>query len=722
MAKYKEKLKAELGGVTEKAKVIKKRKVISREYDEFKKAFLPKHMSYYEKICNFSAKVAKIKPAEKKRAELLRSIDICHLQITPEGSYGFALFFPVLIMLLGTLVSFILFASMFFAMFFVVLGLALIYPLMQMPNFLANRWRMKASNQMVQCIFYIVTYMRHTSNLERGIEFASDHLATPLSLDLRKVLWDVETGKFDAVKDSLEDYLKTWKEWNREFIESFHLVESSLYEASENKRLDTLDKALTVILTETYEKMLHYAHDLQSPITMLHMLGVILPILGLVILPLVVSFMGGEDTSPVRLILYIGLIYNIAIPFGVYYLGRIILSKRPTGYGDSDISEENPELKKYKKILIKLGKKEIGINPIFISVLVFVVLLFIGLSPLVMHFLNPGFEVRLFNGAFELLGYICPGGLECALSDRIGPYGLGASILSLAITLSAGLGFGSYFALRSGNVIKIRNKTKKLEDEFASALFQLGNRLGDGLPAEIAFGRTAEIMEGTTSGDFYSMVNRNITKLGMSVREAIFDGKVGALIFFPSKIIESSMKVLVESIKKGPRIAAQALISMSQYIKEIHRVNERLKDLLSEIISSMQSQIKFLTPAIAGIVVGITSMITNILTRLTAQISSVVAETGEGGTAGIGGIVNLFGSGIPTYYFQIVVGLYVVQITYILVVISNNIENGEDKLTERYNIGKDLVRSALLYCFIAATVMILFNFVAGQIMSGVIGG
>lgn len=721
MQKYKERLKRELGGVTENPKkMTPEKRVISKEYREFKESFLPRHMSLYEKACNLAEKIAKIKPQKKKREELQRSINICHLEMTPEGTYAFALFFPVLVILLGVLVSFILFNSLFLSFFFVVLGLILIYPLMQMPNLLANRWRMKASNQMVQCIFYIVTYMRHTSNLERALEFASDHLAPPLALDLRKVLWDVETGEFDTLKDSLENYLLTWKEWNREFVEAFHLIESSLYEPSENRRLDTLDKSLTVILTETYEKMLHYAHNLQSPITMLHMLGVILPILGLVILPLVVSFMAGEDTSPARLALYIAVLYNIAIPFGVYYLGRMILSKRPTGYGESDISQENPELKKYKNILFKLGGKEFGINPIFVSVAVFAVLFLVGISPLLIHLLNPGFEINIL-GQFDLMGYICAGGGECLLSERIGPYGIGAAILSLVLTLSLGLGVGSYFALRSSNVIKIRNKTKKLEDEFASALFQLGNRLGDGLPAEIAFGKTSEIMRGTTSGDFYALVNRNVTKLGMSVKEAIFSPKTGALVYFPSKVIESSMKVLVESIKKGPKIAARALISMSQYIKEIHRVNERLKDLLSEIISSMKSQIKFLTPAIAGIVVGITSMITNILTRLTAQISSITAETGEASVTGVGGIINLFGTGIPTYYFQIVVGLYVVQITYILVIISNSIENGADKLTERYNLGKNMIRSVLLYCVIAAVVMVLFNFIANQIMQNTLG-
>ena len=129
-----------------------------------------------------------------------------------------------------------------------------------------------------------------------------------------------------------------------------------------------MDKALDVILSETYEKMLHYAHNLKGPITMLHMMGVILPILGLVILPLVVSFMGSVRWY------HLATLYNIILPIGVFYLGKNILSKRPTGYGDSDISEENPELKKYKKVkLFKLGRKEFRVDPLFVSIFVFLV-------------------------------------------------------------------------------------------------------------------------------------------------------------------------------------------------------------------------------------------------------------------------------------------------------------------------------------------------------------
>ncbi len=178
------------------------------------------------------------------------------------------------------------------------------------------------------------------------------------------------------------------------------------------------------------------------------------------------------------------------------------------------------------------------------------------------------------------------------------------------------------------------------------------------------------------------------------------------------------MKVLTQAIKKGPLIAAQALTNVARYLKEIHKVNERLKDLMADIISSMTSQIKFLTPAIAGIVIGITSMITSILGKLSQQLEQVTQSvSGAESAAGTTGILGLFGDGIPTYYFQLIVGVYVVQITFILTVIANGLENGSDKLSERYQLGINLVRSTILYVLISGAVMLLFNIIAGRILT-----
>ncbi|MFC1769287.1 hypothetical protein ACFLZX_06005 [Nanoarchaeota archaeon] len=708
LQKYKARLETELT-----AKNLPPSKVIySREYQQFRKEILPPHLNLYEKLCNWCGKIFKIKPPTQREKELQEAIGMCHLNITPIGSTSFSIIAPLVFGIITSLIFYLIFQSMFFVFFFALTSLYLIIPLGKLPDFIATTWRLKASNQMILCIFYVVTYMRHTSNIELALDFAAEHLSPPLSLDIKKILWDVETEKYPSVKESLEAYLKTWKKYNIEFIESFHMIESSLYEGSEEKRLAALDKGLDLILEETYEKMLHYAHNLKSPITMLHMMGIILPILGLVILPLVVSFL--EEIRWYHL----STIYNLFLPAIVYLMGKKILATRPTGYGDTDISEDNPQLKKYKNMVFSSGKSEFKVNPLYVSIGIFVVFLLIGLSPLLLHaigFPDMGWgaadEKSPCGKSFCLLGYE-----KDAFDNDIGPFGVGAGLISMFITLGLGISLGVYFKLKSKNVIKIRRESKRLEEEFAGALFQLGNRIGDGLPTEMAVGRVAVTMEGTVSGKFFDLVSSNIRRLGMSVDEAIFNKKYGAILYFPSRVIESSMKVLTESVKKGPAVAARALMNVAKYIKEIHRVNERLKDLLADVISSMKSQIKFLAPVISGIVIGITSMITNILGKLGGQIETFESPD-ISNTANLAQLQDILGGrGIPSYYFQIMVGIYVVQIVYILTVLSNGIENGTDSLNEKYELGINLIRSTIMYVLIAAIVSLLFNIIANNIL------
>ncbi|MFC1741674.1 hypothetical protein ACFL3V_04015 [Nanoarchaeota archaeon] len=725
LAKYKTKLEVNLSPEDEQVQSIGV--IRTREYQEFKQEYLPKHMSWYEKVCNKAEQLTKITPDKKKAAALQESIDVCHINITPTGAYTFSLLFPLAYVLFGVLISFMLTqGGMFFPVFFLMTGGIMLGPLGRIPHFMADAWRMKASNQMVLSIFYVVTYMRHTSNLELAIDFAAEHLSPPLSLDFKRIIWNIETEKYSSVKESLDAYLDSWKKWNMEFIEAMHLIEGSLLEGDETARVNMLDKSLDLILQETYEKMLHYAHNLKAPITMLHMLGIILPILGLVILPMVVSFMEGVGWY------HLSTLYNIILPASVYYLGKQILAKRPTGYGNVDVSK-NPELKKYRNFILKLGPSEIVINPIYVSIFIAATCLFIAFLPLIIHIINPGWDLVLTRGGeiavineyehedakFYFIGYKESNDPE---KGFIGPFGLGAALVSVFMPLSAGLAIGFYHKVRTKNVLKIRDRTKKLEAEFASALFQLGNRLGDGFPAEIAFQKVAMTIPDTYSGKFFGLVSQNITKLGMSVEQAIFDQHTGAILEYPSDLIETSMKVLVESAKKGPLVAAQALINVSRYIKQMHSVDERLKDLMADTISSMKSQVKFLTPVISGIVMGITSMVTTILGKLGGQLKTLQDDSAAAGAAGgAAGLTQLFGDGMPTFYFQIVVGFYVVQIVYILTLLVNGIENGCDKLSEEYEIGTNLTRSTIMYCMLSLGVMIAFNMIAGNIIGGGVG-
>jgi hypothetical protein len=111
-------------------------------------------------------------------------------------------------------------------------------------------------------------------------------------------------------------------------------------------------------------------------------------------------------------------------------------------------------------------------------------------------------------------------------------------------------------------------------------------------------------------------------------------------------------------------------------------------------------------------------MITTILGNLSKQMTQLSQGTSNA-ASGIGGagMMSLFGDGIPTYYFQIIVGLYVVEIIFILTILSNGIENGSDKLGERFNLGKNLKKSTITYALIATAIIVLFNMIAGTVLT-----
>ncbi|MBU4502884.1 MAG: hypothetical protein KKA79_09890, partial [Nanoarchaeota archaeon] len=455
-------------------------------------------------------------------------------------------------------------------------------------------------------------------------------------------------------------------------------------------------------------------HNVKSPITVLHMLGVILPILGLIILPLMGSFLGVKWW-------HLLIVYNIILPVIVYQMGTNILAKRPMGYGERDILEEEPQFAQYKKVNF-LGSK---VDPKFPAITVGFFICLIGLMPIIIHVVDPTWDFVIGERFGLFLDYRdAETGLACSTGpDCLGPFGVGAAVLSLFFTLGVAIGLGLYYRLKTKQLIIIRERSKELEKEFSGSLFQLGNRIGDGIPAELAFGKVAENMKGTPTGDFLSIVNRNIRQLGMNVRDAIFDTDKGALLTFPSSLIESSMKVLVESARKGPKVVAQSLISISVYVERIHQVSERLKDLLADVTSSMVGQISFLTPMIAGVVVGIGSMITAIIGKLGQKIGGLAGEgagAAEGGGAvplNIQELVKIFPTEnlMPPFFFQIVVGLYVIEIIFILTVLSNSIQNGLDKLTEEHMMGKYFFTSTFFYFIIALIVTLVFSFMAGVI-------
>ncbi|MEI6849738.1 MAG: hypothetical protein WCK29_01740, partial [archaeon] len=708
--KYSKKIEQSLGDSTEKVNS-------SEEYLKFKQdmTVIPTN---YEKWAKSLGSVLKVKVSEKDRIKIQKELTMAHVDVTPSQALTlsvFAMLVVFFITMIGAMSFYLITGTL--QILFIFLGtlasMFVFYYAYSMPNRLASAWKLKASSQMVPAVLYTVVYMKHTSNLERAIEFAAQHLNGALGLDFKKIFYDVEVGKFSTIKQSLDSYLESWRDYSPEFVESMHLIESSLFEPSEERRIEILEKSLQVILDGVYEKMLKYSREIRSPLTNIYMLGIILPTLGLALLPLASTLLQGVIQWQ-----HVFLIFNVLIPFFVFYMASEALLKRPGGYGETSVLELSPDYYKYKSN-----------KPWITAALYAAPILILGLLPFIFQIDPLTSLLGLKNDyTFSQIGLNIGSVANSPLFDfktingvRTGPFGLMGVLLSLLIPLGIAIFFSTAYALKTKELIKARDSTTQLEEEFTNSMFQLGNRLGDGMPAELAFGKVAESTKGQTTQNFFSLVNMNIQQAGMSLENAIFDKKRGAIIYYPSDLISTSMRILVESVKKGLSAAARSLMSISEYVKNIQKINLRLRDLLAEIVSDMKSNMVFLAPLLAGIVVGLSSMIVLILNKL-MNFKEVVSsgETTTGISSGIfGSITKMFDitSMIPPYYIQVSIGIYIVEIIFILTSALVTINSGKDVLREKNELAKNLKKGITLYLITAFVAIVALTLLAGMALS-----
>ena len=414
---------------------------VSTDYETFRKESLPGSAHIYEKYCNFAQTLLPVTPDEKTTQKIEENLKKAHLGCSVQGVMGLSLLTSIIILIIGMV--FFIFISNTIGAGLILMAVANYFIFQSLPSILAKKFKSKASDQVIMAVFYIVAYMRFNSNLELAVSFAANYLGPPLSLDFKKLLWELDNSKYPNLKTAFDVYLEDWRDENLEFLEAIYLIESSLYESEEFRRISLLDKSLDIILQGNYEKVLHFAQELRGSVSTFNMIGIVLPILLLIILPLAASFGSPKGVWEIVVILY-----NIIIPVGVFYFGSTILNSKPSGA----TSIKTPNLKnlaQLQKYELKLGGKSIYLSPKIPALTILFVFLFIGFLPLLIHFggtipsdscasswdnsINSLFApigVEPFN-TFQEFKYIS----EDSGGYCYGPYGTYSGLLSLFIPL-----------------------------------------------------------------------------------------------------------------------------------------------------------------------------------------------------------------------------------------------------------------------------------------------
>jgi len=253
-----------------------------------------------------------------------------------------------------------------------------------------------------------------------------------------------------------------------------------------------------------------------------------------------------------------------------------------------------------------------------------------------------------------------------------------------------------------------------MEDQFPNALFELGNKVSGGTPVEISLKKAAESSDDMEISQLFKDAYNNIETMGMTFEQAIFDEKYGALKRFPSQMIDTIMTAILKSSSKGTDMAAETMLTISRYLKDVHKTEETLNDLMDESTTTIQLLAYMLAPIISGVAVGMSQTIITAMFQLSTSVQVPEGASGPGAGAGMGsgGFGNLLGGiddAIPPELLQLVVGVYLIQLLFILGTFYMKIVHGEDTTYKNIFIGKVLISGMIFYSITLLLVSSLFG-------------
>ncbi|MBU4245743.1 MAG: hypothetical protein KKE71_01750, partial [Nanoarchaeota archaeon] len=288
-------------------------------------------------------------------------------------------------------------------------------------------------------------------------------------------------------------------------------------------------------------------------------------------------------------------------------------------------------------------------------------------------------------------------------------HGMFSMLMSVSIVVALAIGDRVYNYASCFQKIALRRKISQIESEFEDALFALGSRIAGGTPIESAVVAAERDTKELEISEMFRIIIKNINRLSMTFKDALFDEKYGALQYYPSSLVRTVMKAVSESVQKGTRAASMSMLTISRYLRDIRSTQERIEDLLSSIVSSLKFQSFILIPVMSGVVVAVAQLILKILMDLGAQFRTLEG-TMPSGAAGIG-ISGIFPteSAVSAEVLQLIIGFYIVEILTIMGAFISRIEFGSDEIEESNMTQTLLIFGIIFYVITLVLVMTMFN-------------
>jgi hypothetical protein len=528
------------------------------------------------------------------------------------------------------------------------------------PKTYAKYLQIRSLGDIPEILSYLVMYLKLVPNLENSIKFAAAESSTVLAQDMRKLMWDIEIRVYAGVDDAMICFATQWGRYSDYFKRSLHLIHSSIQQRDEASRTMTLDRALDVSLEGTKETMHLFANRLHQPTVMLYSVGIMIPLSLVAMLP-AAGLVGLRIT-----IFQVFFIYDVLLPLFVLLYTRKILLSRPAAFNPPRIPAYHPEviaINKHKRLVL--------------SLLIGAFIAFPGVVFLIVPFMAS-------------LGF--PSSFVSYVSD---PHGLNAVVpTTLFFIWGVATAVTVYCVSVYRPYKKVRDEIKQIEKEFSDALYILGKRISEEKSPEESFMYAAKIMEGSRIAEVFHHTSYNLTATHTNLRDALFSTEFGSLQHVYSDRVHAILRLFVEGIQKSQRAVSASLIRIADHLKQLQEVETKITDMLYELTTTLRSTVTVFAPLIAGVTLAITALIS----RIIESIGGVLPRDATGLSPTFSGVSVAFSlENVRPEYFVLVIGIYLIELVFLLTRFTNGINEGDDNATYMYSLGRTMPMAVIVF-------------------------
>ncbi len=243
-----------------------------------------------------------------------------------------------------------------------------------------------------------------------------------------------------------------------------------------------------------------------------------------------------------------------------------------------------------------------------------------------------------------------------------------------------------YFFATSAPVKPERDMIVAMNDEFPDALFNIGSRVAEGEPFEVATQNVVNLMRGSSIEILFRRILYSLKTTRDSLYEILF-GNDGILKDKSTKVINTTMRVTLDAMKKDNITAGNMIISIANHLRDMKGVEKDMMTKLKSATSMMQMTALYFAP----ITIAVTLVLYAVILGKLEAVSTLLPNN------------NMFSIGflkmqhISAYDFSIIMIVYVFFTVLITGYFYTYVMYGDDKIQIKFELAKMMVVAPILY-------------------------